>query len=135
MLAGLRAKRVALAEVTAPADPAQAIKQVSSLFLDAVGSTTPRQRLDPEAIGAAMDDALSRGTAIVEAHRGKVLLCAGTISWPTSGWTKRAKTTPSAPCNAGWPCSNPARRSEPRVISMSAWGCAEPVDSPTESSP
>ena len=56
---------------------AQALKQVSILFLDVVGSTTLAQRLDPEAISAVMDDALSRGTAIVQTHGGKVLQYAG----------------------------------------------------------
>lgn len=56
---------------------AQVLRQVSILVLDVVGSTTLSQHLDPEAISAVMDDALSRGTAIVESHRGKVLQYAG----------------------------------------------------------
>jgi len=77
-VAPLRAKLAALAAPPAlPAEPAQVLKQVSILFLDVVGSTTLAQRLDPEAISAVMDDALARGTAIVEAHRGKVLQYAG----------------------------------------------------------
>lgn len=74
----LKAKLAAL--ITSPAasvEPAQTLKQVSILFLDAVGSTTLSQRLDPEAISAVMDDALERGTAVVVAHRGKVLQYAG----------------------------------------------------------
>ena len=59
------------------AEPAQALRQVSILFLDVVGSTTLSRRLDPEAISAVMDDALARGTAIVQAHQGKVLRYAG----------------------------------------------------------
>ena len=61
-VAGLRAKLAAL---------------LSILFLDVVGSTTLSQHLDPEAISAVMDDALSRGTAVVAAHRGKVMQYAG----------------------------------------------------------
>ena len=77
-VAGLRAKLAALtAPPTAPPEPAQALKQVSILFLDVVGSTTLAQRLDPEAVSAVMDDALARGTTIVEAYRGKVLQYAG----------------------------------------------------------
>ena len=57
--------------------PAQALRQVSILFLDVVGSTALAQHLDPEAISAVMDDALSRGTAVVQAHGGKVLQYAG----------------------------------------------------------
>jgi len=55
----------------------QILKQVSILFLDVVGSTTLSQHLDPEAISAVMDGALARGTAVVEAHHGKVLQYAG----------------------------------------------------------
>jgi len=40
-------------------------------------ASTLAQRLDPEAVSAVMDDALARGTAIVQAHGGKVLQYAG----------------------------------------------------------
>jgi len=77
-VAPLKAKLAALiAPPAAPVEPAQALKQVSILFLDVVGSTTLSQRLDPEAISAVMDDALARGTAVVQTHRGKVLQYAG----------------------------------------------------------
>jgi len=77
-VAPLKAKLAALAAPPAPpAEPAQALKQVSVLFLDVVGSTTLAQHLDPEAISAVMDGALARGTAVVQAHRGKVLQYAG----------------------------------------------------------
>ena len=74
-VAGLHAKLAALLSV--PPDPAQSLKQVSILFLDVVGSTTLSQRLDPEEISSVMDDALARGTVIVEGHGGKVLQYAG----------------------------------------------------------
>ena len=78
-LVGLRAKLAALksALAAAPPEPAQTLRQVSILFLDVVGSTTLAQRLDPEEVSAVMDGALSRGTVIVEAHRGRVLQYAG----------------------------------------------------------
>lgn len=77
-VAPLRARLAALAAPTAPpAEPAQALRQVSILFLDVVGSTTLARHLDPETVSAVMDDALARGTAIVEAHHGKVLQYAG----------------------------------------------------------
>lgn len=60
-----------------PVESEQKLKQVCILFLDVVGSTTLSERLDPEAVSAVMDDALMRGTAVVEAHRGKVLQYAG----------------------------------------------------------
>ena len=53
------------------------LKHVSIMFMDVVGSTSLSQQLDVEDVGAVMDGTLSRGAAIVEAHRGKVLRYAG----------------------------------------------------------
>jgi predicted ATPase/class 3 adenylate cyclase len=77
-IAGLR-RRLAELEGQAPpaADTAQALRQVTILFLDVVGSTALGQQLDPEEIAAVMDTVLSHGTAIVDAHGGKVLKYAG----------------------------------------------------------
>ena len=75
-VAGLHTKLAAL-QASAPAEPAQSLKQVSILFLDVVGSTTLSQHLDPEETSAVMDGVLRRGTVIVEAHRGRVLQYAG----------------------------------------------------------
>ena len=58
------------------AEPVHTLKQVSILFLD-VGFTALSQHRDPEAVSAVLDDALSRGTAVVQAHRGRVLQYAG----------------------------------------------------------
>ncbi len=71
-VAALRARLAALAPAAE-----QSLRQVTVLFLDIVGSTTLGQRLDPEEIHAVLDGALARCTAIVEAHRGKVLQYAG----------------------------------------------------------
>ncbi|MDQ6618243.1 MAG: adenylate/guanylate cyclase domain-containing protein, partial [Pseudomonadota bacterium] len=76
MIASARAQLAAL-DAALPTEPAQQLKQVSILFIDVVGSTDLSQHLDPEAISAVMDDALARGTAIVERHHGKVLVYAG----------------------------------------------------------
>ena len=80
-VAGLQAQWLALqpAPVTAAADaePSQVLRLVSILFLDVVGSTALGQRLDPEDIHAVMDGALTRFTAIVQAHGGRVLQYAG----------------------------------------------------------
>ncbi|HLL18472.1 MAG TPA: adenylate/guanylate cyclase domain-containing protein, partial [Rubrivivax sp.] len=80
-VAGLRAKLTALADSSAPSprpvESTQTLKQVTILFLDVVGFTRLSQRLDPEAISTVMDDALARGTAIVQHHRGRVLQYAG----------------------------------------------------------
>ena len=74
-IAGLRARLAELAEAAAPAG--QALRQVSILFLDLVGSTALSQHLDPEETHAVVDGALTRFSAIVAAHRGKVLQYAG----------------------------------------------------------
>ena len=78
-IAGLLAKLAALQPALgAPLrEPTQTLKQVSVLFLDVVGSTALAQRLDPEEISAVMEGVLSRGTAIVQSHRGRVLQYAG----------------------------------------------------------
>ena len=73
-LAPLRAR---LSSLSASAPPDQILKQVTILFLDIVGSTVLSQHLDPEEIHAVMDGALTRCTASVESHRGKVLQYAG----------------------------------------------------------
>ena len=74
-IAGLRARLAELAGAAVPSE--QALRQVSILFLDLVGSTTLSQHLDPEEIHAVVDGALARFSAIVEAHRGRVLQYAG----------------------------------------------------------
>lgn len=78
-IAGLLGKLADLrpAQAAPTAEPTQTLKQVSILFLDVVGSTTLAQRLDPEEISAVMEGGLARGTAIVQAHRGRVLQYAG----------------------------------------------------------
>ncbi len=77
----LQARLVVLAAAQsdsgAAAGLAQALKQVTVLFLDVVGSTTLSQHLDPEDVHAVMDGALTRCTVIVESHLGKVLNYAG----------------------------------------------------------
>ena len=78
-VAALRSQ-LAILQSASPAKPSeasQALKQVSILFLDVVGSTALSQQLDPEEISAVMDGALSRGTVVVEAHCGRVLQYAG----------------------------------------------------------
>src|SRR5690349_18794345 len=75
LLSAARAKLLAFDDP--PTAPGQVLKQLTILFLDAVGSTALSQHLDPETISAVMDGALSRATAIVQAHGGKVLQYAG----------------------------------------------------------
>lgn len=79
-VATLRAQLATLAAASAPtlpALPAQALRQVTILFLDIVGSTTLSQRLDPEEVHAVVDGALARCTRLVEGQGGKVLQYAG----------------------------------------------------------
>jgi predicted ATPase/class 3 adenylate cyclase len=77
-VAALRTQLAALRAGTDLAgDEAQALRQVTILFLDVVGSTALAQRLDPEEVSAVMDGALARGTTIVLARGGKVLQYAG----------------------------------------------------------
>lgn len=66
-----------LARHDAAPEPAQSRKQVTILFLDVVDSTALSQQLDPEDFHAVMESALTHGTAVVEAHRGRVLKYAG----------------------------------------------------------
>ena len=75
-IAGLRSRLEAL-QPHADGESAQALRQVSILFLDAVGSTSLASRLDPEEVSAVMDSLLARGTKIVTDHRGKVLKYTG----------------------------------------------------------
>ncbi|WP_162245888.1 MULTISPECIES: adenylate/guanylate cyclase domain-containing protein [unclassified Roseateles] len=80
-IGALRAKLAAVADAAAPASkavqPPQALRQVSILFVDVVGSTTLSQQLDPEETSAVMDGFLRRGTATVQAHGGRVVQYAG----------------------------------------------------------
>ena len=86
-VAPLRAQLAALDAPPAPAEPAaapalatqpeQALRVVSILFLDIVGSTALSQYLDPEETHEVMDGALTRCTALVSKHSGKVLQYAG----------------------------------------------------------
>ncbi len=77
-IAGLRARLAALAAAAEPRPgTARALRQVNILFLDVVGSTALARHLDPETVSAVLDGALARGTAVVEAHSGKVLQYAG----------------------------------------------------------
>ena len=75
-IAGLRSKLAAM-QTSLASEADQALRHVSILFLDAVGSTALSAHLDPEEISAVMDGLLSRGTTIVRAHGGKVLKYTG----------------------------------------------------------
>ena len=57
--------RTTTAPLSPAAESAQTLKQVSILLLNVLGLAALNQRLDLDAVSAFMDDALSRGTAIV----------------------------------------------------------------------
>ena len=71
-LASLSAARVGTADAGE-----RALKQVTLLFLDVVGSTAFGRTLDPEDIQTIFDGTLRRCTTIVEAKQGRVLQYAG----------------------------------------------------------
>ena len=78
-VAPLRARLNALlaAEPGDAAASGAALKQVTVLFVDMVGSTELSRGLDPEDVGAIVDNALSRFSGIVRKHGGKVLNYSG----------------------------------------------------------
>lgn len=75
-ISALQARLSAIAAAVQP-EAVQTLRQVSMLFVDVVGSTPLSQHLDPEDIAGIMDGFLRRGTAIVQAHRGRVVQYAG----------------------------------------------------------
>src|ERR1700761_9601769 len=77
LLAPARTRLATLTSATVSPDTSRVRRQVSVLFVDVVGFTRLSQRLDPEEIGAVMDDALAREAAAIEAHGGRVLHSAG----------------------------------------------------------
>jgi len=85
-IAALQAQRQVLGDTTVDAAiaalggrsaPVQALRQVTLLFLDVVGSTPLAQLLDPEEVQDVMDTALAACTGIVSDHGGQVLQYAG----------------------------------------------------------
>ncbi len=73
-------ERLALSWPASPdqlADANPQLKQVTVLFVDVVGSTMMGSQLDPEDLHLLVDGALRRLSAIVTAHRGRVLQYAG----------------------------------------------------------
>ena len=113
--APLRARLEALRARPAATAPAQQLKQVSVLFVDAVGSTAMGQRLDPEDIQAIMDGALERFTAIVAAHRGRVLQYAGDCLLAAFGADESNEDDPEQAIRAGLAILAEAREHALRV--------------------
>jgi class 3 adenylate cyclase/tetratricopeptide (TPR) repeat protein len=99
--AALSPLRARLASLSPPDAPLQTLKQVTILFLDAVGSTTLSQHLDPEAIHEVMDGALARFTEIVESCRGRVLQYAGDSVLAVFGADEAAEDDPERAVRCG----------------------------------
>ena len=74
-LGPLRDRLATLRAAGADAHPAPALRHLSILFMDAVGSTALAGHLDAEEVAAVMDGVLARATEVVDAHRGPALPC------------------------------------------------------------
>ena len=92
----------------ANADPQ--LKQVTVLFVDVVGSTTMGSQLDPEDLHLLVDGALRRLSAIVTAHRGRVLQYAGDNLLAVFGYGTAHEDDPENAVHAGLAVIDEARR-------------------------
>lgn len=108
-VAPLQAQLAALEAPDPPAPPEsapvaqaeQALRVVSILFLDIVGSTSLSQSLDPEETHEVMDGTLMRCTAMVLKHGGKVLQYAGDNLLAVFGADKAQENDAERAVNAG----------------------------------
>ncbi len=92
--------REQLAALQAPAAEQQ-LKQATVLFADIVGSTALSQHLDPEEVHAIIDGALTRFTAIAQAHYGRVLKYAGDSMLAVFGADAAREDDPECAVRAG----------------------------------
>lgn len=101
--AALMPLRAKLASAATPTDepPAQALRQVTVLFLDIVGSTALSQHLDSEQISEVMDGALGEFAAVVLRHGGKVLKYAGDSVLAVFGADEAREDDPERAVRAG----------------------------------
>ena len=100
-LGPLRSRLATLRAAGADAPPAPALRQLSILFMDAVGSTALAAHLDAEEVAAVMNGVLARATAVVEAHRGKVLEYAGDSVLAVFGADRAAEDDPERAVRCG----------------------------------
>lgn len=112
--APLRSRLAALQ--AAQAASVQQLKQVSVLFVDAVGSTALGRQLDPEDIQAVMDGALEAFTAIVQAHRGRVLQYTGDGLLAAFGTEEAHEDDPEQAVRAGLGILAETRRRAGQVL-------------------
>ena len=71
--AGTLAQAPAQQSEQSAAEPTRRLRQVSTLLLDIVGSTTLSEHLDAEDVQAVIETALSAFSAVVDTHGGRVL--------------------------------------------------------------
>ncbi|MCV2367124.1 ATP-binding protein [Roseateles oligotrophus] len=105
-VAAMNAKLLALrsqneAVAAAVSQPVQQLKQVTVLFVDAVGSTAMGARLDPEDIQLVMDGALQRFTRVVQQFKGRVLQYAGDSLLAAFGADESHEDDPESAVRAG----------------------------------
>ena len=106
-------ERLALSRPASPNQLANAdpqLKQVTVLFVDVVGSTTMGSQLDPEDLHLLVDGALRRLSAIVTAHRGRVLQYAGDNLLAVFGYGTAHEDDPENAVHAGLAVIDEARR-------------------------
>jgi class 3 adenylate cyclase/tetratricopeptide (TPR) repeat protein len=89
-----------VASATLPS-PSQQLKQVTVLFVDAVGSTAMGAQLDPEDIQLVMDGALQRFTKVVQQFKGRVLQYAGDSLLAAFGADESHEDDPESAVRAG----------------------------------
>jgi class 3 adenylate cyclase/tetratricopeptide (TPR) repeat protein len=104
-VAAMRGKLQALSSPIAAVANTQAaapqLRQVTVLFVDAVGSTAMGARLDPEDIQIVMDGALARFTRVVEQFKGRVLQYAGDSLLAAFGAVDSHEDDPESAVRAG----------------------------------
>ena len=115
-LVPLRARLAGLDAQAAVEPPAQALRQVTILFADVVGSTARSQHLDPEDIFAVMDGALARFGAVIEAHQGRVLRFMGDGLLAAFGADAAHEDDPERAVRAGLAILDASRAHAARVL-------------------
>ena len=93
-----------------------ALRQVSVLFVDVVGSTAMGQQLQPEDIHAVMDGALERFTAVIRSNYGRVLQYTGDGMLAAFGADAAHEDDVENAIRAGLGVIEEARRQEPDVL-------------------
>lgn len=110
----LRRELAALRSRSSPAGGA--LRQVSVLFVDVVGSTAMGQQLQPEDVHAVMDGALERFTAVIRSNYGRVLQYTGDGMLAAFGADEAHEDDVENAIRAGLGVIEEARRQAPEVL-------------------